>query len=42
MYFDGKGVSKKLIEAKDWFRKAVLQGDDEALQVMKKLTEMGF
>jgi TPR repeat protein len=38
----GKGVSKNLIEAKDWFRKAAVQGDDEALQMMKRLTEMVY
>jgi TPR repeat protein len=37
MYFDGKGVSKNLIEAKDWFRKATAQGDENALQMLKKV-----
>jgi TPR repeat protein len=42
MYYDGKGVTKDLIEAKNWFRKAAVQGDEEALDKLQELTRMGF
>ena len=38
----GEGVSKNLIEAKNWYRKAAAQGDEEALKKLQELTKMGF
>jgi len=42
MYYFGQGVSKNLTEAKKWFHKAALQGNEEALEMMKLLKEKGF
>ena len=34
-YHDGNGVAKDLVISRDWFRKAAVQGDQTAIDLLK-------